>query len=303
MFRNLILLLLIAGWLTSCNGPDEGKSVNADSLKTDSLLTNNSSDLSDNAMEDIIQNISSPVEMAAFLNETGVPFSKKALHDCKNINQYVSLLGYSTNFGLVDADLCYLNVFRNVEDLKTTVNALKILAGKIGAANYLDDTRIISLAGSSTNSDSLNLVTVTSLNNIDNYLIENKKKNVSVLIAFGEWLECLNQALIAYNAKPVKNIADRIGEQKSALDDLSLVLAGFKGNTDIAKIGGYVDQLKASFEGVKITIEMGQPEQVEKDGMLMIVQNEKSIVEISDKNIKNIKETVFSIRNEIIAYK
>jgi hypothetical protein len=58
--------------------------------------------------------------------------------------------------------------------------------------------------------------------------------------------------------------------------------------------------MKNDFNDVKITYEMGEPQAVEKDGMLTIVQNEKSIVHISKDQLKIIISTTEKIRNTLI---
>ena len=60
--------------------------------------------------------------------------------------------------------------------------------------------------------------------------------------------------------------------------------------------------LKEVFDQVEITYEMGEPETVEKDGMVMIVQNEKSIVQISDEQLQQIINKTEEVRNKLIAY-
>ena len=58
--------------------------------------------------------------------------------------------------------------------------------------------------------------------------------------------------------------------------------------------------MKNEFNDVKITYEMGEPQAVEKDGMLTIVQNEKSIVHITKDQLKIIISTTEKIRNTLI---
>ncbi len=59
---------------------------------------------------------------------------------------------------------------------------------------------------------------------------------------------------------------------------------------------------KEVFDQVEITYEMGEPETVEKDGMVMIVQNEKSIVQITDEQLQQIINKTEEVRNKLIAY-
>jgi hypothetical protein len=45
---------------------------------------------------------------------------------------------------------------------------------------------------------------------------------------------------------------------------------------------------------------MGEPETVEQDGMIMIVQNEKSIVHITDEQMQKIIRITEKVRNQLI---
>jgi hypothetical protein len=45
---------------------------------------------------------------------------------------------------------------------------------------------------------------------------------------------------------------------------------------------------------------MGEPEAKEVDGMLIIVQNDKQMIDISDETLNNIINAVERVRNKII---
>ena len=51
------------------------------------------------------------------------------------------------------------------------------------------------------------------------------------------------------------------------------------------------------YAGVKITYEVGQPQTVEKDDTLMVVQSESSHVNMSDETLYKIIEITEQIRN------
>ena len=63
-----------------------------------------------------------------------------------------------------------------------------------------------------------------------------------------------------------------------------------------------MNEIKEVFDQVDIIYEMGKPETVEKDGMVMIVQNEKSIVQITDEQLQQIISKIEEVRNKLIAY-
>jgi len=59
-----------------------------------------------------------------------------------------------------------------------------------------------------------------------------------------------------------------------------------------------LETIKKVYEEVKITYEVGEPETIEKDGMLMVVQSETSHVEMSDELLQTIIATTEEIRNK-----
>ncbi len=63
-----------------------------------------------------------------------------------------------------------------------------------------------------------------------------------------------------------------------------------------------MNEIKVVFDQVEITYEMREPETVEKDGMVMIVQNEKSNVQITDEQLQQIINKTEEVRNKLIAY-
>jgi len=70
----------------------------------------------------------------------------------------------------------------------------------------------------------------------------------------------------------------------------------------IADLLAQMNEIKEVFDQVEIIYEMGEPETVEKDGMVMIVQNEKSIVQIKDEQLQQIIHKTEKVRNKLIAF-
>jgi hypothetical protein len=123
---------------------------------------------------------------------------------------------------------------------------------------------------------------------MDSYLRENERGNISALIVTGLWVEGLYIATQVVKNKKHDKLAERIGEQKLFLGDLLLILKNYEADPQYAGIAKDIEALKDSFADVKITYEKGEPQSIEKDGMLVIVQNEKSIVSMTDEQLKNI---------------
>ena len=143
-------------------------------------------------------------------------------------------------------------------------------------------------------------ISVHSFNQMDKYLRDNKRGNLSALIITGVWIEGLYLATQVASERESDQLSERIGEQKLILADLMLVLKNYNADPYFAKLNASLEEMKAEFSEVKITYEMGEPEAVEKDGMLTIVQNEKSVVHINKEQLKSIIAKTEKVRNILI---
>ncbi|MCK4854599.1 MAG: hypothetical protein KAT31_10060, partial [Bacteroidales bacterium] len=158
------------------------------------------------------------------------------------------------------------------------------------------------LATSRENIDSLMYISVNSFNNIDSYLRENNRGHLSALMMTGVWIEGMYLATQVANETSNPALSERIGEQKLNLNNLFLILNPYKSQQQISDLLAQMNEIKVVFDQVEITYEMGEPETVEKDGMVMIVQNEKSNVQITDEQLQQIINKTEEVRNKLIAY-
>jgi hypothetical protein len=89
-----------------------------------------------------------------------------------------------------------------------------------------------------------------------------------------------------------------IGEQKLILNDLLLVLKNYKNEEAIQAYIFDLQTIKDVYDEVKITYEVGEPQTIEKDGMLMVIQSETSHVTMSDETLGKIISATQEIRNQ-----
>jgi hypothetical protein len=104
-----------------------------------------------------------------------------------------------------------------------------------------------------------------------------------------------------YNQKPHPDLAERIGEQKIVLADLLLVLKNYKRDPYFNSLIELMEPIKNLFDQVTITYELGEPEMVEENGMLVIKQNEKSHVEIKPDVLPKILDETKKLRNNLLS--
>src|SRR5512133_3599504 len=226
----LIILAFLAG---SCKSG--GKSDNVTGEIPDSVL-NAGVEISEEVMQDIVQNISSPVEMAAMIKDLGVPYSNKYISTTERVGNLTTSFQQSLNLGIYAADLGYLNMYNKTSAVVDYLTAIKTLSDAIKVGQFFDFTTLKRLATNSKNLDSLMYISVHSFNQMDKYLHSNNRTNLSALIVTGVWIEGLYLGTQVYKLSPDKLLSDRIGEQKLTLDQLVLVLDKFKKDKQYEKL-------------------------------------------------------------------
>lgn len=80
-----------------------------------------------------------------------------------------------------------------------------------------------------------------------------------------------------------------------------MLLAPFcKMSNDYSALCKDMELLKEKYRDVTITYTPGEPETVEVDGRLTVIQNEESKVEMTDQQLLEIIEITQTIRNNVI---
>jgi hypothetical protein len=295
LFVYLLIALVVAG---SCKSGGAGKDA---SLEIPDSVLNMGIEISEEVMQDIVQNISSPVEMAAMIKELGVPYSNRYISPTDRVGNLTTSYQQALNLGIYAADLGYLNMNNKTSAVIDYLTAIKTLSDAIKVGQFFDFTTLKRLATNSKNLDSLMYISVHSFNEMDKYLHSNNRTNLSALIVTGVWIEGLYLGTQVYEISPNQQLAERIGEQKLTLDQLVLILDKYQQDKQYANLLVELGKIKDLFNAVTIRIEKGEPEMVEENGMLTIVQHDKSIVEISPEQLERIIETTEQVRNRLIS--
>ncbi len=292
------LLVLLAAAAGSCKSGGQGK----DSGEIPDSVLNQGIEISEDVMQDIVQNISSPVEMAAMIKDLGVPFSNRYISPTDRVGNLTTSFQQALNLGIYAADLGYLNMYNKTSAVIDYLTSIKTLSDAIKVGQFFDFTTLKRLATNSKNLDSLMYISVHSFNEMDKYLHANNRTNLSALMVTGVWIEGLYLGTQVYKVTPGQQLAERIGEQKLTLDQLMLILENYRQDKQYVKLLDDLQLLKDLFKSVNIRIEKGEPEMIEENGMLTIIQNDKSIVEISPELLTSIIATTEQVRNRLISF-
>lgn len=293
MKTRYLLLLTLSLLLVACgNRNREDLSVEYDESDIGELV------VSEEAMDAVIANIASPIEVASFLNDLEIPFSTAYLSDPEGMSTHTTSFEIAYQLGVLSADLGYLNMYDKTGTAVNYLGTINRMAEALEVGQFFDFATIKRLATSGSNLDSLLFLSMNSFNRMDDYLRESERSNLSALMVAGVWIEGLYLATQVMDKTGDPELKDMIGEQKTILNDLLIILNNYRQDDRFAALISDYNEIKEAYDRVNISYEIGEPEAVEKDGMLMVVQNETSTIEMDNETLNRIIDVTEKIRNK-----
>lgn len=293
----VILLLILGQFISGCQ---QGQRQEATDLLSDTFQEGNLR-LNNAMIAEIISSVPNPVEVNSTLQKSGVVYSQDLLNPAGNISNYNTNFQRALNLGVYGTDLIYMNIYdRTVATLRYLSN-IRELASDLRVEQFFDYSTLNRLSESSKNVDSVLFITNTGFDKMSRYLIDQGRSNIAVLISAGTWIESLYIATHAITTEDNREtINKRIGEQKKVLDNLLLLMNSYDQNSSFDELIEDLLTVKKEFDNVNITYQYAEPSVKETDGMLVVVDNSRSKVEISDETVRNIANAIAIVRNKII---
>lgn len=268
--------------------------------ENDSIPLSEAERLSPEAIADIAKNIASPVEIANLLQTLNVPFSQQYLASI-DANKESSNFNKALKLGVLGADLGYLNMYEKTSSSLDILAAIRKYAEDLKVGHFFDFELLKRLSQNKSDLDSLLYMSIDFYEKIDFYLRENNMGQLSSLMIIGVWLEGMHFATQVITKFPNNILRDRIGEQKIILNDLLLLVAPYRNNSqEFNALCNDLYMLKDSYKDVRITYTQGEPVATEKNGGLVITQTETSVVEMTEAQLAGIIEITNEIRNKLI---
>lgn len=286
-----ILLLL------SCN-PENQSNENLVAETIDSTAA--SQKISEEVLGDIIKSIPSPIELSMLIKESGGGYDESLLNPSSNSSSYNTNFKKALNLGIYGADMGYINIYNKSADAISYLSSVKELADELNIGQFYDFETIKRLSANNKNADSLLYITTSNFEKINNFLHEKRRSDLSVLILVGGWLEGLHISCQIAAKENNTKLNEKIGEQKIVIDQMLLLVSNFKSEPNMKSLSEDLTVLKNIYDEVTITYIYREPEMVEVNGMLTIVDKSESKVNITKEQIQKISEVISRMRTKMI---
>ena len=299
MKHSNLIFILICITILACNSNKSGKELDINEMlagEGSELVT----DIQDENLNEIIQSIPSPLELAAVIRSSGVEFNDQLMNPDKNKDQYASSYDRAFNLGVYGGDLGYINMYEKSYLALNYLGAIKKLADDLKVGHFFDFNTIKRFASNNDKVDSLLYISTSSFNRMDDYLRSQERGHLSALILSGSWLEGLYIATEIASVHPVEELIERIGEQKVVLDQVMLILSVYENDPYFRDLALQFGKIRDIYDGVVISYNYREPETKEVDGRLVIINNSTSEVSISKEQLDMISTVVRETRTEMI---
>ncbi len=249
---------------------------------------------------EMIQSFPSPVEVSAIIQDMKVPYTPKYLFNADYADNFETSFKKALGLGVYCADLGYLNVYNKTSDVIQYLVAIRKLSEQLQIGQFFDFAALKRIATSSNNLDSLLITSVQSYFQMDAYLRQNDRSNISALLVTGVWVESLYLACEVYSIKDNKRMKEHIASQKNILTDLMAILIKFMGNDpEYAKMVAGLKDLTTVFEPVKIESFDGEDKTEIVDGQQLTTQGAYTQITVTDEQMADIVKAVEAFRTNI----
>ena len=299
---HIIILLLFAGTLmVSCGG--EGVDIGSEEPDTNELIivTNDVLDSAQSVNTTIngkIFSIPSPIQMVSLLKSQDDVFNESVLTDPKNAENYTTIFKRAINMGIYGADLGYATIYEKNMQALSYLKSVDGLSEDLGISGAFDAQLVERFIDNGNNQDSMLVIMSEGYRKGDQFLKDNEQHDVASLILTGGWIESLYFATTIYEKTKDQQIADRIGEQKTALKTIIDLLTDFNSEGLYTDFIAQLTDLKSDFNQIKFNYQYVEPVVIE-DKFQTNIKSKSSVI-MDEEVLNSIVAKVKIIRTELI---
>ena len=289
-FGKVLVIGSCITFFASCGGDSGEGTETLDTARTN-LVKNNT--------QKVFTTVPSPIEMATLLQKAGAKYDKSILNDIENASKYSSTASKALNLGVYGADLTYTSVFDQTNESMFFLTASKKLADGLGVSEAFKKETLDRMQNNVNDKDSMMAIISNSFGDIDSYLQENDRANVSALVIAGGWVEGLYLACkIAKIASNPADIKTRLAEQKLSLNSLLAILNAYSADAAVTDVAKDLTALKEVYTNVTVNTSNSTVTANESGTFSIGADADKPT--LSDEQFEKISAKIIEIRNKIV---
>jgi len=274
-FTHSISLIFIFLLLTSCgeNSDDDIGTLSSETKENKAHKEH---------VNNIFNNIPDPALISKIITESNLDYQPDLLNDPTKYSVYNDENKKSLNLGIYGTDLSYASMFEQTQECLTYLKCVNQLCKNLSIIGVFDEKTSDRIDANKNNRDSLISIISESFNQIDEYLIKNKRSYFSSLIIAGGWIEGIYISTQISIESKHKDAFNEIAKHEKTLTSLISLIDFYETDSEeLKKVNNRLKLLLPYFKNLNTS-----------DNYLT---EEKKL-----ENIKLIHQIIAELRNEII---
>lgn len=248
-------------------------------------------------LEKIFFSIPSPVEMSSLIKQKGFQFDQGKLVPTANVDKYTGESKQAVMLGMYGADLSYTAIFDQKQMATEYFAAAQKLARQMDADGTITPELLERLEKNQENRDSMLNIISEAYSDLNGYLKEKDRVEVSAMVVAGGWLEALYLTTL-YAADGNAEIRQRIAEQKYSLTNLMNYLEKFGDTESLQELKADLLRLQDAYGSV--TESKGKTSTSKDDSGRMVIGTTTTL-SLDDATLEKISALTGEIRTKYSA--
>jgi len=204
-------------------------------------------------VEKLVYPMPTPLEITNMLNKAGASYIIGIANRPENVDKYFTESAKALNLGIYGADLSYSATYGMSQETMNFFVCTKKLRDGLDVQTPGNDSLAAKIEANIQNKDSIYNILTSSFTSTFEYLNENKKGTVAIMVLAGGWIEGLYlstelSGLIDKNTEIMQGIAD----QKQTLAKLIPLMENYKENQNVSDVLKNLNTIKLAFDELKV---------------------------------------------------
>lgn len=213
IYRLILLSVLLVLAISSCTKKQNkvDKNINPPTDTTQATTV----------VKKIYYSLPSSMELASIVKDRDSLFDATELYSLDSIRYHISDRSKAVILGVYSADLGFLLIMRQSQNLKAYSHNLINLAEDLDIRQGIDDTLFQEIEKNISNQDTIIKICSKAFFKADAFMKENNKIDISTLILNGAWIESLYQIAMILNKSPNDtNLAKILVDQRLVMENI-----------------------------------------------------------------------------------
>lgn len=300
-FSSYLFILILSSVICSCTPSSENTTSETieTKIEQDSTTVSHESLSLNTVIENKLFSLPSPIQTAMLVKDVNALFNPELLNSLFSVDNYITEKQKALGLGVYGANISYLALYNENRKLIDYISTVESLADDLGISNSFSQDLLERFQQNLSNEDSVLVILSQAYRQGDGFLKENQRKDISMLILTGGFIETMYLATKLYEETNSDIFIQRIAEQKESISTIIEVMQLYEENNGYSPLITSLKELLIIYD--QLTLEYVYiPSETDENAKITTIKS-KSVISM-DKSLKNaLIEKIQEIRSTIIA--